>query len=100
MVSFDLKELKAKGVCQIICIFRGVGRTRVTYTGYVHYKSLYLGLGPQGAPRILIQDLIKNINQSTQFINEQLYINYLTIMGTYLIHMHSTGVLRPLYRPL
>jgi hypothetical protein len=41
----------------------------------MHCKSLHLGLGPQGAPGHII---IKIINQLTQFINEQLYLNYLT----------------------
>jgi hypothetical protein len=44
----------------------------------MHYKSLHLGLGPQGAQGHIN---IKNINQSTQFINEKLYINFLTKRG-------------------
>ena len=38
MASFVLDQVKAKGVCQIICILGGVGRARVTCTGYVHCK--------------------------------------------------------------
>ena len=44
MVSFVLDQVEAKGVCQIICSLGGVGRARVTCTGYVHRKSItYLG---------------------------------------------------------
>ena len=35
-------------ICQIICSLGGVGRARVTCTGYVHRKSLHRALGTLG----------------------------------------------------
>ena len=46
--------------------------------GYVYYKSLYRALGALGQDTI---KLIKIINQSTHFINELLYMYYLTEAG-------------------
>jgi hypothetical protein len=33
VASFVLDQVKAKGVCQIICILGSVGRAQVTYMG-------------------------------------------------------------------
>ena len=60
------------GSCQIICSLGGVGRARVMCMGYVHCKSLYRALGALG------QDKTKIINQSTHFINELPYTNFVT----------------------
>ena len=76
VASFVLDQVEAKGVCQIICILGGVGRARVTCTGYVHRKSLHRALGALG------QDTIKIINQSTHFINELLYMHFVTIFAS------------------
>jgi hypothetical protein len=59
--------------------------------GDIYYKSLHLGLGPQGAPGHII---IKNINQLTQFINEQLYMNYLTIALSTTINNSKLSILK------
>ena len=79
MVSFVLDQVEAKGVCQIICILCGVGRARVTCTshvhGHVHRKSLHIALGALGQVKTNI------INQLTHFINELLYMHFVTICG-------------------
>ena len=79
MVSFILDQAEAKGVCQIICILSGVGRARVTCTGHVHCKSLHRAPGALGQSNHQgHQDKIKIINQSTHFINELLYMHFVT----------------------
>ena len=70
-------------LCQIIYILCGVGRARVTCTGHVQCKPPYRSLepqGPQGPGTIKVKTKI--INRSTVFINEQLYMHFLTIFGT------------------
>ena len=73
MASFVLDQVEAKGVYQIICSLGGVGRARVTCTGYVHCKSLHRALGALG------QATNKIINKSTHFINELLYMHFVTV---------------------
>jgi hypothetical protein len=75
VVSFVLDQVEAKGVCQIICILCGVGRARVTCMGHVLCKSLHRALGALGQSTIKI----KIINQSTHFINELLYMHFVTV---------------------
>ena len=76
VASFVLDQVDAKGVCQIICILGGVGRARVTCTGYVHRKSLHRALGALGQDNHQVK--IKIINQSTNFINELPYMHFVT----------------------
>ena len=61
-------------ICQIICILGGVGRARVTCTGYVYRQSLHRAPGARG------QSINKIINRSTNFINELLYMHFVTIL--------------------
>jgi len=57
-------------------------RARVTCTGHVHRKSLHRALGALGQiHQASINDQVMIINQSTHCINEQLYLNYLTVMS-------------------
>ena len=54
-------------------------RARVTCMGHVHCKSLHRAPGAQGQPdQQLINDQVKIINQSTHFINELLYMHFVT----------------------
>jgi hypothetical protein len=79
VASFVLDQVEAKGVYQIICILRGVGHARVTCTSHVYCKYLLLSLGAIGqATNTTINIKIKIINQSTHFINELPYTNFVT----------------------
>ena len=75
VASFVLDQVEAKGVCQIICILGGVGRTRVTCIGSCIVKSLHRALGALG------QAINKIINRSTNFINELLYMHFVIVIS-------------------
>jgi hypothetical protein len=59
--------------CQIICSLGGVGRARVTCTGYVHRKSLHRAPGAPGQGDIKTRH--RSINQPISSMNSSICIS-------------------------